>query len=256
MDAKRDFRPRIIGFLCNWCCYGGADLCGVSRFQYPPYLRVIRVMCSGRVDLKFVIRAFSNGADGVFVGGCHLNDCHYNPEGNYDALIMSEIGKRLLKGIGINPLRFRLEWVSAGEGIRFAEIMNDFGGKVRQMGPLGADEGSDKNVLREKLDAAASLVPYIRLVERERLRAPVRTEEAYEKFLSGDDFDRLFAETISDKLVLSRILSLLRKSPLSPGEIAETLEMDPSEVSKHINTSSKKGFIRYDADGKRYMSAG
>lgn len=252
MVAERNFKPRIIGFLCNWCCYGGADLCGVSRFQYPTYLRVIRVMCSGRVDLKFVIRALSNGADGVFVGGCHLNDCHYNTEGNYDALIMTATGKKLLKGIGINPSRFRLEWVSAGEGIRFAEIMNDFSEKVRQLGPLGADEGIDKNGLGVKLDAIARLVPYIKLVERKWMRMLVRSEAEYEKFITGGEFDRLYAETIGNKLAMSRILSLLRKSPLSTEEIAVALEMSPTDVSKHINTSSRHGFVKYDADRNRY----
>ena len=128
--GQDNFEPKIVGFLCNWCCYGGADLCGVSRFQYPPYLRVIRLMCSGRVDLEFIFRAFAKGADGVFIGGCHLNDCHYNPEGNYDALGNSLIAKRIMEHIGVSPERLRLEWVSAGEGTRFAEVMNEFSAKV------------------------------------------------------------------------------------------------------------------------------
>jgi F420-non-reducing hydrogenase iron-sulfur subunit len=255
MSTEGEFKPRIIGFLCNWCCYGGADLCGVSRFQYPPYLRVIRVMCSGRVDLKFILRAFSNGADAVFVGGCHLNDCHYNPEGNYDALIMSKVGKKLIERIGINPDRLRLEWVSAGEGIRFAEIMNDFGKKVKHFGPLGVSEGLDKKTLNFNLEAVARLVPYIKLVERERLRVPIRTEAEYDKYLAGGDFDRLFNETIADKLAISRILLLLREKPLSTGEIAQLLNLNPSEVSKHISSSSRHGFVRYDVERNCYALA-
>lgn len=100
-----EFKPRIVGFLCNWCCYAGADLCGVARYQYAPYIRVIRLMCSGRVDMGFVLRAFSNGSDGVFIGGCWPGECHYSTAGNYDALSMVHICKKLLKQIGIDPER-------------------------------------------------------------------------------------------------------------------------------------------------------
>lgn len=252
MGPGPTFKPRIIGFLCNWCCYGGADLCGVSRFQYPPYLRVIRVMCSGRVDLKFILRAFLNGADGVFVGGCHLNDCHYNPEGNYDALIMSKLCIKLLERIGVNPERFRLEWVSAGEGIRFAEIMNQFSRQIDALGPLGTSENIDGKRLAFKLEAVSRLVPYIKLVERERMRVPVRSEEAYERYLAGGELDRLFDETIGDQLTISQILSLLRERAMSTGEIAEMLELSPSAVSRYMNHSSRHGFVRYNVDRKCY----
>ncbi len=255
MSAGGSFRPRIIGFLCNWCCYGGADLCGVSRFQYPPYLRVIRVMCSGRVDLKFVLKAFLNGADGVFVGGCHLNDCHYNPEGNYDALIMSKIGTKILSRVGINTDRFRLEWVSAGEGIRFAEIMNAFSRRVKELGPLGSSEGLGKKDLTFHLEAALKLVPYIKLVERERLRLPVRSEAGIDAFLAGGDLDNLFEETIGQQLTVSQILSLLHKKPMSTAEIAETLELSPSDISRHINRSTRHGLVRYDTGNNCYAIA-
>jgi len=122
MGTGSEFNSKLLGMICNWCCYGGADLCGVSRLQYPPQ---IRVMCSARVDLAHIFRAFSNGVDGVFIGGCHINDCHYITNGNYNALGMVKICKKLLEYIGINPERLRLEWVSAGEGIRFANIMRE-----------------------------------------------------------------------------------------------------------------------------------
>ena len=143
MSSEGKFKPKMLGIICNWCCYGGADLCGVSRFQYPTYIRLIRVMCSGRVDLKHILLAFANGVDGMFVGGCHINDCHYNPEGNYDAMSMVSLCKKLLEHIGINPKRLRLEWVSAGEGIRFANIMNEFSREIEHLGPLGKSEGLD-----------------------------------------------------------------------------------------------------------------
>ena len=254
MAPPTEFKPTIVGFLCNWCCYGGADLCGVSRFQYPPYLRVIRLMCSGRVDLEFIFRAFAKRADGVFIGGCHLNDCHYNPEGNYDALGNSLMAKRILAHAGIVPERLRLEWVSAGEGTRFAEVMNDFSKKVKELGPFGTAEGIDIAELESRLDAAIGLVPYIKLVERERLRVPVRTEEGYRKFFSSPEFDELFNELIIDKLVMSRIMGFLRRKPVSAGEIAQSLDLIPSDVAKHLHDLALLGMIRFD-EGRTLVAA-
>jgi F420-non-reducing hydrogenase iron-sulfur subunit len=255
MVANIEFKPRILGFLCNWCCYGGADLCGVSRFQYPTYLRVIRVMCSGRVDMSFILRAFSNGTDGVFIGGCHLNDCHYNTEGNYDALSVMHLCKKLLQRIGLNPDRLRLEWVSAGEGIRFAEVMNDFGQKIKSLGPLGKSEGMDEKELRFRIEASARLVPYIKLLERERLRVRFSTEEEYEQFFASAEVNRLFEETVADKLEIAQIVSLLGEGPLSTAEIAKTLGLTPSKVSRHLNATSKQRLVKYDERRKRFALA-
>lgn len=194
MSVGLNFKPKIIGFVCNWCCYAGADLAGVSRFQYPPYIRLIRVMCSGRVDLAHVLRAFSNGTDGVFIGGCHLGDCHYNTEGNYDALCMTQLCKKLLEHIGINPERLRLEWVSAGEGIRFADIMKDFGDKVNKLGPLGASEGMEKNELRTGIEAITKLIPYIKLVKGEKLASRLGSEEEYGSLFTSDEIETLLRE--------------------------------------------------------------
>ena len=191
------FKPKILGMICNWCCYGGADLCGVSRFQYPPYIRLIRVMCSGRVDLKHIFLAFSTGQDAVFVGGCHINDCHYNPEGNYDALSMVNLGKKLLEYMGINPARLRLEWVSAGEGIRFANIMNEFSREIEAMGPLGKSEGIDGTELKSRLSQMAKLLPYIKLAKMEKLALhDIRQadEEGYANLYTTEEIDRLINE--------------------------------------------------------------
>ncbi len=204
MAEGHRFEPRILGFLCNWCCYAGADLAGVSRYQYPPNMRTILLMCSGRVDPAHIFRAFSTGQDAVFIGGCHLNDCHYVTHGNYDALSMVYICKKLMEHIGLNPERLRLEWVSAGEGIRFAEIMTDFTRKLKELGPLGTGEGIDKNGLKRKLEAVMKLSPYIKLVQSERLRVSDRTEEAYNKFFTSEEFNRLFKELIGDKLAVRK----------------------------------------------------
>ena len=246
MAAPTEFKPIIVGFLCNWCCYGGADLAGVSRFQYPPYLRVIRLMCSGRVDLEFIFRAFAKKADGVFIGGCHLGDCHYNPEGNYDALGNSLMAKRILENIGVNPERLRLEWVSAGEGTRFAEVMTEFSVKVKSLGPLGSSEGKEIAELQAGLEAATRLVPYIKLVERERLRVPQRTEEGYHKLFGSPEFNELFKVLILDKLAMSRIMGMVRAKPAAVGEIAARLNLDPPVVTRHLHVLAQQGMVRFN----------
>lgn len=129
------FEPKIIGFLCNWCSYTGADLAGVSRIKSAPNVRVIRTMCSGRVDPAFILKAFQLGADGVIVMGCHLGDCHYQ-EGNYKTIRRIPFLKRLVRDFGIDPRRLRLEWVSASEGDRFAAIVNEMTEEIRGLGPL------------------------------------------------------------------------------------------------------------------------
>jgi heterodisulfide reductase subunit A len=130
-----DERPRIVAFLCNWCSYAGADTCGVSRFQYPTNIRPIRVMCTGRIPKHFILQAFLEGADGVFIGGCHIGDCHYL-EGNYDMLKRYDEIHDILDKVGINPDRFRLEWVSASEGKRFSQVVTEFVNRVKELGPL------------------------------------------------------------------------------------------------------------------------
>ena len=129
------FEPKIIGFLCNWCSYTGADLAGVSRIKSAPNVRILRTMCSGSVDPAFILKAFQLGADGVIVMGCHLGDCHYQ-EGNYKTIRRLPFLKRLIKDFGIDPRRLRLEWVSASEGDRFAKVVNEMTEEIRKLGPL------------------------------------------------------------------------------------------------------------------------
>ncbi|OGP51523.1 MAG: methyl-viologen-reducing hydrogenase subunit delta [Deltaproteobacteria bacterium RBG_13_43_22] len=212
-------------------------------------------MCSGRVDLEFVFRAFSKGMDGVFIGGCRLNECNYITHGNYHALSLVLLGKKILEQIGLNPERLRIAFMSAGEGNLFAEVTNDFVKKVKEIGPLGQNEGLDEQALKVKLEAVTKLVPYIRLVERERLRVPVQSEEAYHKFFKSDELNKLFNETIADKMVISQIMLLLRERPRSTGELTEILGLNPSEVSRHLNSSSRQGFVRYDEGRQRFVPA-
>jgi F420-non-reducing hydrogenase iron-sulfur subunit len=134
MADEETFEPIIIGFCCNWCSYAGADLAGVSRQQYPPNLRIIRVMCSGMVHPNLVIDALTKGADGVLICGCHIGDCHYL-EGNVKAENRKEAIELMLEDFGIEPERFRLEWISASEGPRFAEVIREMTETVRALGP-------------------------------------------------------------------------------------------------------------------------
>ena len=212
-------------------------------------------MCTGRVDLSFVLRAFSRGADGVFIGGCRLGECNYITHGNFHALGMVLLCKKLMEHIGLNPERLRIEFMSSGEGIRFAEVMNDFGKQVKELGPLGKGEGIEEEALKAKLEAVTQLVPYIRLVERERLRLPFRSEEEYHKYFTSDEATRLFNELIGDKLAISEIMLLLREKPLPTGKISEVLGLSPSEVSRHMQSSSRQGLVRYDAREKCFALA-
>ena len=212
-------------------------------------------MCSGRVDLEFVLRAFANGIDGVFIGGCRLNECNYITQGNYDALGMVLLCKKIMEQIGLNPERLRIGFMSSGEGPLFVEAVDSFVKKVRELGPLGKGEGIDGHSLALKLEAATKLVPYIKLVERERLRVPTRSEEAYHEFWNSEEVHRLFAELVLDKLAISQITSLLGKRPLPTSEIAGILGLSPSEVSKHLSRSAQQGFVRYDQSKKCYALA-
>jgi len=230
-------------------------MAGVSRLQYTTEIRLIRVMCSGRVDLEFVLRAFSNGIDGVFIGGCRLNECNYITHGNYDALSNVLLCKKLMEHIGLYPERLKIEFMSSGEGILLTEVMNDFVKEVEELGPLGKNEGIDENGLKFKLEAVNKLVPYIKLVEREKLRVPSKSEDEYNKFFTSDEVNRLFNELIGNKLAISQIMLLLREKPLPTGEISEILSLNPSEVSRHMNTSSRQGLVRYDEYQKCYTLA-
>ncbi|MCW4055902.1 MAG: hydrogenase iron-sulfur subunit [Candidatus Bathyarchaeota archaeon] len=138
------FEPTIVGFLCNWCAYAGADLAGTNRIQYPPNIRIIRVMCSGRVDPAFILEAFKDGADGVLVAGCHTpSDCHYL-SGNLKAQRRVILLRRVLAQLGLEPQRLRLEWISASEGDKFAAIVDDMVTQLKKLGPNPLSDGVDR----------------------------------------------------------------------------------------------------------------
>jgi F420-non-reducing hydrogenase iron-sulfur subunit len=151
------WEPRIVAFFCNWCTYTAADLAGVSRMKHASNVRIIRVMCSGRVDPQFVLEAFAKGADGVLIGGCHFGDCHYS-EGNYKAARRIRMLRRVLADMGIQADRFRLEWISASEGEKVKLVINDMAEKVKALGPLGMpDQFKDFDREMEHLEAEAGV---------------------------------------------------------------------------------------------------
>ena len=154
-------------------------------------------MCSGRVDLAFVLRAFSNGMHGVFIGGCRLKECNYVTHGNYNALNMVLLCRKIMEHIGLNPERLRIEFMSGGEGILFVDVINDFSKKVEALGPLGKGEGIDENELKAKIQGVSKLVPYIKMVKREKLGSRLENKEAYDALFTRDEVDRLFREVIS-----------------------------------------------------------
>jgi len=207
-------------------------------------------MCTGRIELSFILRAFAGGADGVIIGGCWPGECHYVTEGNYDALANVHLCRRLMEQMGMSPERLRIEWIAASEGTRFAEVMNAFVKKQKELGPLAQEV--DATILRRNLEAARKLVPYLKLVESQRLRVTPRTEKAINAFYDSDEATRLFEELIADRFTMSQILVLLGDGPLSTREISDKLSLEPSRVSRHMNESSRHGLVRYDVECNRY----
>jgi F420-non-reducing hydrogenase iron-sulfur subunit len=174
-------------------------------------------MCTGRVDMAFVLRAFEKGADGVIIGGCWLGECHYVTEGNYHAASMVHLLKRLLERAGVSPERLRIESISASEGIRFAEIMNDFAATLRKLGPLGGSEGLEEAELRSGLAEIQGLIPYIKITKKEKLAHRLGTLEEYEDLYTADEVDELFADLPSyyiDPEKCQACMICLRKCPV------------------------------------------
>lgn len=240
------FEPKIIGFLCNWCSYAGADLAGVSRFQYPSNIRIVRVMCSGRVDPLFVIEMFVQGADGVLIGGCHPGDCHYM-EGNYHTERRVKMLKKVLAHSGIEPERLVLEWIAASEGERFAEIIRKFTEQIRALGPNPVGGDKPNLEIMESLYAARNAVEDFRLrtlVGKELVL--VEKENVYDEKIPQERIDELMDEAILEELVRTRILLLAKDKPQSVKELAKKMKVPSKEVLKHIVTLRDRNLIRLE----------
>jgi len=217
----KDFSPKIIGFMCNWCSYAGADLAGISRIKYAPNLRIIRVLCSGRVDPSIIVTAFEKGADGVLVTGCHPGDCHYI-SGNYQAERKVENTRKILKKAGVDERRLGLEWISAAEGARFAEVVNEFTELITNLGPL--------TVAPHKIKAAKEEASDFRLrwlVGREK--DMLEKGNVFGEEVTKEDFEILMDNVIETQFVRNSILTALKKEPMSAKELAKKLGV-PSDV--------------------------
>ena len=236
------FEPKILGFLCNWCSYAGADLAGVSRIQYPTNLRIIRVMCSGRVDPAFIIRAFSLGADGVAVLGCHPGDCHYI-SGNYETILKVKLTEKLLKLVDMED-RLMLDWVSAAEGIRFGEIVREFTDKVKSLGASPVSKRDEKIELLKKLQALerAAETDRLRLLVA-RQRKLIEVENVYGDKANEKDFNTILDEAVLDEYNRSRIFLSLKNDPNSVKNLAKQLELDSQDVLGHILALKNRGLV-------------
>jgi len=243
LTLKESFEPDILGFLCNWCSYAGADLAGVSRFQYPPNLRIIRVMCSARVDPTIVLETFIRELDGVMVLGCHLGDCHYMT-GNYYTEKRMKTTKNALKSAGLSPERLLVDWVSAAEGERFATLVKDFTERVRKLGPLGKETDLKPQQLRTRLVAAKETLAQERvrwLVGRER--ELVEDKNVFGEKIFQEEFDQLMLQTIEKEFVRRRILLSIGEDTLSVKEIAQRVEASSMEVLRNIVSLERDGLV-------------
>ncbi|MBD3354273.1 MAG: hydrogenase iron-sulfur subunit [Candidatus Lokiarchaeota archaeon] len=235
-----EFEPKILGFLCNWCSYAGADLAGVSRIQYPPNLRVIRVMCSGRVDPVFVLDALMKGLDGVLVLGCHLGDCHYI-DGNYEAESKYRALEMLLENINLND-RINLDWVSASEGMRFADLVDEFTEKIKSLGPSPISSSTKDLKLLDELQAIKRVFSNSRirsLIGRERKITLL--ENTYGETIDFEKFNKILKDALDSEFYRSQIyLSLLKKSA-SVKDISQEINIDKTLVFKNLLMLRQRG---------------
>lgn len=239
-----DFEPKIIGFLCNWCSYAGADLAGVSRFQYPTNIRVIRIMCSARVEPGILLDVLLKGADGIFVGGCHIGDCHYIT-GNYFAEKKIEMTKRLLKKTGVDERRLRLEWVSASEGERFSKVIAEFTDEIKTLGPSPLRNGKKaKEYLSLKAARNTALGHEIRILAGKQLM--LMEENKYGEKFCEHEINRLYNYMVNDYINEKKILLTIECKPHSVKQISEITDIPPPVVLKQIIDLRNRGMVQLD----------
>ena len=248
---NRPFKPKILAFLCNWCSYAGADLAGVSRIQYPPTIRVVRTMCSGRIDPHFIVDALQKGFDGVFIGGCHIGECHYQ-DGNHYTLKRVQMLEKILEESGIGKDRVHLRWASAAEAQPFANHVTEVTGIIQKLGPF------DRDKYRLELGALSRTLktPRIRwlvgidkkLTERENVYHEKTNSEYLQQVLSG---------AITNEYRKSLLLELLKDKPLTVPELSDATGLATYKVSKSLNDLEINGqaeFKEYDGRNPRFIS--
>jgi coenzyme F420-reducing hydrogenase delta subunit len=244
------FEPKLLGFLCNWCAYAGADLAGVSRFQYPANMRVIRVMCSGRVDPLLIMKSLQQGIDGVAVLGCHPGDCHYQT-GNYEAENKMMMTKKILAKIGLEPDRLYLDWVSAAEGKRFSEVVTQFTNQIKDLGPIIKQQNFQK-----KLQLGEQIVESVRLrwlVGKER--ELIEVGNVYNEKVNHQHFHEILEQNINKEYDRLRIMDLL-KQPNSVTSIAQQLKLSSAKVNRYITGMENLGLVKlmdFHGNDPRYI---
>jgi coenzyme F420-reducing hydrogenase delta subunit len=241
-----EFEPKIIGFLCNWCSYAGADLAGVSRLQYPPNIRVVRVMCSGRIDPVIPLEVFEKGADGILILGCHPGDCHYS-EGNLYEERKIKMLKKLLALTGLGSDRLKLEWVSASEGQRFAQLVTEFTEQIKKLGPSPLSGKKPTQKILENIQAAKNAASDFKLrVLVGRERELTEKNNVYEEKIPQEKFDSLLDEAIEAEFIRHKIHLLTRDKPLPVKALAEATERKPADVLKQIVAMRRRNMISMD----------
>jgi coenzyme F420-reducing hydrogenase delta subunit len=231
--TKKDWDPKVVAFCCNWCSYAGADLAGVSRVQIPPNFRIVRIMCSGRMDPELSVRLLREGMDGVLVLGCHPGDCHYI-EGNYFAEIKMEWTRELLSQTDFGPDRLMLDWVSASEDQRFAQIVGGFIDKIRELGPNPINKKGSSD-LRDQLDAALLTLADFRL---RALMGKVRTirddGNVYGEVKKRSELDELVKSAVDSEYMRNYIRVLTAEKDMTVPMLAEKLDKEPELVMTQV----------------------
>lgn len=245
--SDMDFEPKILGFLCNWCSYAGADLAGVSRIQYPPNAKIIRVMCSARIDPVLVIEGLLSGIDGVIITGCHLGDCHYQT-GNYHTQRRFGALMEALSHTSLGNERIHLEWVSASEGKRFGEVITDFTNHIKELGPnpVNSSDGAD--------DARTELKAVKRLFETHSTRTLIGKEEelvekgnVYGEKLELDGYKELIRKNIEAHYIRSYILELSRSQSKTVKECADKLRIPTKRVIFEISVLMRNNMLALES---------
>ena len=229
VTEKTEFEPVIVAFCCNWCAYAGADLAGTSRFEYPTNVRIVRVMCTGRIDPTFILSAFSWGADGVLVAGCHPGDCHY-VKGNYAMERRFNFVKEVLNKLGIESERLILEWISAGEGAKFTALVRNVSRKIKDLGP---------SPLKKTTDAA------IEALKMQRLRWVMGISHVETKLKINEEKYRVVVDSVmNDEIERQMMIKAIKETgPLTIKEISKATEIPPSRILRHIIALRKAGTI-------------
>ncbi|MBW1675602.1 MAG: hydrogenase iron-sulfur subunit [Deltaproteobacteria bacterium] len=241
-----DFYPRILVFCCNWCSYAGADLAGVSRIQYPATGRIIRGMCSGRVDPTLIADAFIYGADGFLILGCHFGDCHYI-DGNYKAQEKIDMAHEALVYAGLNPDRLEFNQASAAEGQRFADLNTEFHERIQKLGPLGSADKYPLPELTERLKIAQKALagPKLRWVVGKK-SVFTNGGNKYGEVFTQHEINRTLSGIIIDEMATHSIIAALEKKPAAVKDLAKELEIPPPDTLKYVLALNRRGFVEMD----------